>query len=120
MLPGPQLHLAAYVVQFRYLRLLQRCTWRRIISAGIDELGVEPEPIKIGIKVVVLLDITTRAAQGVALKVFHALRDEFDVPAVISGFRYGAIKDFECGDEISLERDSPLAVRITELSFRIE
>src|SRR5437899_11267150 len=118
--PGLQLHLTAYVVQFRDLRFLKRCTGRRIISAGIDELRVEPEPVKISIKIVVSLDITTRAAQGVALNIFHALRDEFDVPALLSGFRHGAIEDFECGDEISLEPDSPLAVRIAELSFRIE
>ena len=119
-LPGLQLHLAAYVVQFRDLRLLQCCTGRRIIGAGIDELWVEPEPVKIGFKIVVSLDITTRAAQRVALNIFHALRDEFDVPAVMLDFRDGTIKDFECGDEISLERDSPLAVRIAELCFRIE
>ena len=81
-LPGLQLHLAAYVIQFRDLRLLQRCTGRRIISAGIDELRVEPEAVKIGIQIVVSLDIATRAAQRVALNIFHALGDEFDVPSV--------------------------------------
>jgi len=33
------------------------------------------------------------------------------------GLRQGGIKDFECRDEIPLERDSPLAVRIAELNF---
>src|SRR6266852_6349795 len=61
-----------------------------------------------------------RRYRGVAVNIFHALRDEFDVPAVMRDFRHGAINNFECGDEISVERDSPLAVGIAELSFRIE
>ena len=120
LLPRLQSQLAAYVVQFRYLRLLQRRCGRRIISAGIDELRVEPELVKSGIKIVVALDITTRAAQGVSLNIFHALRDEFDVPSVMFDLRYRAIKDFEGGDEISLQGDAPLAVRIAKFSFQFD
>ena len=119
-LPGLQSQLAAYVVQFRYLRLLQRSRRRRIVSTGIDELRVEPELVKSGIKIVVVLDITTRAAQGVSLNIFHALRDEFDVPSVMFDLRYRAIKDFEGGDEISLQGNAPLAVRIAKFSFQFD
>ena len=119
-LPGLQLHLAADVVQFSELGLLQRCIGRREISTGIDELRVEPELEEICIEIVVLVDITAGAVQGVALNKLDKLRGKFDIPADMFALRHGTIKDFERGDEISVERDSPLAVGIAELGFRIE
>ena len=83
-------------------------------------MRVEPEPKEIGIEIIVLVNVTTGAVQRVALNKLDKLRGEFNVPADLFALRHGTIKDFECGDEISVERDSPLAVCIAELGFRIE
>ncbi len=64
-LPWLELQLSADVIEFGGLRFLQRRRRRRKVGARINKLRVEPEPVKIGVQIVVMMDVLAGAAQGV-------------------------------------------------------
>src|SRR5258708_5754235 len=109
-----QPQLAAHQVKLRSLRFFQTCILLREIGAGVDHLGVEPEPVKIIREIVMMADVASGSAQAVRLFKRQPPRLQLRWP-----FRRKPVKTLEQSNQITFHHDSAFGVKIAKIHLRI-
>src|SRR5215471_15003236 len=79
-LAGLKPELAAYVVHLGYLGRFQSGLWRRKISASVDQLGIQPQLVKIVSQIIMAMDVLLGAPFSVVLEPIHRFGHEALMP----------------------------------------
>ena len=114
-LAGAQAQLAAHVVHFRDLRLVERRLGRRVVGAGVRHRAAEPQRVELVADVVVVMDVVARAGQRIEVRA--AQRGECALPQrrPAAGGAAGPVDRLQQLDQIALDQHVAVAVGIAEV-----
>jgi hypothetical protein len=116
----PQLQLAADVVHFGDLRLLQCQPAIGVVGARIEQILIEPQFVEFVPDIVVIVNAFTRGGQRVRPPIVRAAIHHPADEAIGTGAVHRAGHHAENLDEVSFNVDSAGAVAISEADNRLQ
>ena len=113
-LAGREPQLAADVIHFGDLGLLEAGLGGRVIGAGISHGLAQPQRIELIAEIVMAVDIAARAAQGVAPRLVQPAPDPPRQGAGVGAGREAAVDDFQQLHQVTHDFDATIAIGVAE------
>ena len=114
-----QADLAADVIHFRDLRLVERRRRRRKVSTGVRHRLAEPQRVELVADVVVVVNVLARARERVARTAMTPLREAAPERDRLRGLRCADVQLLDHAQDAAVHVDFAGAVQLAELQVRI-